>query len=114
MGELSAGTVVLCRFPFSDLSSSKLRPCLIIAEAEFGDIIVCQITSKTYTSKTAISLKKSDFEHGSLVTNSFIRPDKLATLDRRIVTSSLGVLHQAKFEQCQGVLIRALGLRKKI
>lgn len=30
MGGVRAGVVVLVRFPFSDLSSSKLRPALVV------------------------------------------------------------------------------------
>lgn len=39
------GSIVLVSFPFSDLSRSKLRPALVIAEAGRGDYILCQITS---------------------------------------------------------------------
>ena len=42
------GAVVLVRFPFSDLSQSKLRPALVLANAGRGDQILCQVTSKPY------------------------------------------------------------------
>ena len=78
MENLSIGQVVLATFPFSNLTSNKLRPCLIIGVAEFNDIVLCQITSKSYNSKRAASLNKNDFTEGSIVINSFIRPDKIA------------------------------------
>lgn len=81
MEDLSIGQIVLVSFPFSDLSSIKLRPCLVIGIAEFNDIVLCQITSNKYASNRAISLKRSDFNQGSIITDSFIRPDKIATLD---------------------------------
>jgi hypothetical protein len=34
MGPLAAGQVVLVRFPFSDLSASKLRPAVFLADAD--------------------------------------------------------------------------------
>jgi hypothetical protein len=34
MGLPSKGTIVLIRFPFSDLSKSKLRPALVIAATD--------------------------------------------------------------------------------
>ena len=40
--------MVLVRFPFSDLSQSKLRPAVVLANAGRGDQILCQITSKRY------------------------------------------------------------------
>jgi mRNA interferase MazF len=104
LGELSVGTVVLCRFPFSDLSTNKVRPCLIVGIAEFGDVIVCQITSRAYSSKKALKLTRGDFSEGYLVIDSYIRPDKLATLDRRIIASRIGSLSVNKLQDCKMVL----------
>jgi mRNA interferase MazF len=44
MGTPSIGSVVLVPFPFSDLSNSKKRPALVVASADRGDWILCQIT----------------------------------------------------------------------
>lgn len=96
MAELSIGSVVLATFPFSDLSAIKLRPCLILGVAEHGDVIVCQITSQPYASKQAIALGNSDFINGSIVTDSFIRVDKIATLDRVIIKRVLGKIKADK------------------
>jgi mRNA interferase MazF len=94
---LSAGQVVLAAFPFSDLTSTKLRPCFIIGIAEFDDVVLCQITSNRYGSKRAIPLQETaDFARGSIVTNSYIRPDKIATLDRRMITRVLGTVTATK------------------
>ena len=97
MERLSIGQVILAAFPFSDLSSTKLRPCLIIGIAEFNDIVLCQITSNKYGSKRAVSLRKSsDFVEGSIVTDSYIRPDKIATLDRQMIKQVLGTVTPQK------------------
>jgi mRNA-degrading endonuclease toxin of MazEF toxin-antitoxin module len=96
MEKLSIGQVVLATFPFSDLTSTKLRPCLIIGIAEFNDVALCQITSKAYQSKRAVSLANIDFEYGSIVTSSYIRPDKIATLDKSMVKRVLGNLKNNK------------------
>ena len=45
----SAGSVVLVPFPFSDLSQSKLRPAVVLADAGQGDWILCQVTSSPYS-----------------------------------------------------------------
>lgn len=42
MVPLAAGLVVLVRFPFSDLSQTKLRPAIVLADAGRGDWILWQ------------------------------------------------------------------------
>ncbi len=92
MGKFAVGTIVLVLFPFSNLKGQKLRPALVLANVEFGNLILCQITSKSYTSKKAISLKSNDFAQGGLPVVSFVRPDKLFTADSAIVQSTVGQL----------------------
>jgi mRNA interferase MazF len=89
---LSIGQVVLATFPFSDLTATKLRPCLVVGVAEFDDVVLCQITSKRYQSERAVALLRSDFAKGSIVADSFIRPDKIATLDKSMIKEVLGNL----------------------
>lgn len=106
MESISIGQVILASFPFSDLTSKKQRPCLVIGLAEFDDIIVCQITSRSYSSRRAITLTKDDFQSGSIVVDSFIRPDKIATLDKKTITKILGTLKSAKVKKVKTVLKR--------
>ena len=75
----SDGTVVLVRFPFSDLSRSKLRPAVVLADAGRSDWILCQITSQPYTDPIAIEISNTDLTTGSFQKNSYARPGKLFT-----------------------------------
>lgn len=104
MAELSIGQVVLATFPFSDLKSKKLRPCFIVGIAEFNDIVLCQITSQRYESKRALPLKATDFAQGSIIRDSFIRPDKLATLDTVTIKQVLGKVNSNKLKQVKAAL----------
>jgi mRNA interferase MazF len=101
MERLAIGDVVSVTFPFSDLSSSKVRPALVLALVEFDNYILCQITSKPYSSKIAIKLTDSDFIDGKLPTLSYIRPDKLFTSDISIIQKSFG---QIKTKQIKNIL----------
>ena len=60
--------VVVIPFPFSDLSGTKRRPALVIADWGGADIMLCQITSKAKFDSIEINLKASDFETGGLPT----------------------------------------------
>lgn len=92
----AVGTVVLVRFPFSDLSNSKLRPAVVLASAGRGDWILCQITSKSYADTSAIELTGADFSSGSLIAVSYARPGKLFTASTGIMTKSVGELTRSK------------------
>ncbi|MBI2338004.1 type II toxin-antitoxin system PemK/MazF family toxin [Candidatus Daviesbacteria bacterium] len=92
MVKLAVGSVVLVTFPFSNLKGRKIRPALVLAQVEFDNLILCQITSKPYSSKIAIQIETADFIKGGLPVVSFVRPDKLFTADLSIIKSSAGEL----------------------
>lgn len=92
MEKFAVGSVVLVSFPFSNLKGKKIRPALVLATVEFDNLILCQITSKPYSSKTAIRIEISDFAKGQLPVVSFVRPDKLFTADSTIIKDTAGQL----------------------
>ena len=95
----TAGAVVLVPFPFSDLSRTKLRPALVLAEAGRGDWVLCQITSKSYGDAKAIEVKDESIERGSLRLSSYARPGKLFTANESLVVNQVGTLKAEKFKQ---------------
>jgi mRNA-degrading endonuclease toxin of MazEF toxin-antitoxin module len=92
MEKFTVGSVVLVTFPFSNLKGQKIRPALVLAHVEFDNLILCQITSKPYSSKTALRIEASDFTEGGLSIVSFVRPDKLFTADISIIKSTAGIV----------------------
>jgi len=84
------GEVVVIPFPFSDLSGSKKRPALVLADLEGNDILLCQITSQKTRDKLAIPLLQNDFLNGSLPVSSFIRPLRIFTADKAIIQRRAG------------------------
>ena len=90
---MTRGTVVLVRFPFSDLSGAKLRPAVVLAEAGRDDYILAQITSNPYADPRAVELGVSSFAHGGLDRISFARPGKLFTANAALVSRSVGDLN---------------------
>ena len=96
MGKLTVGSVVLVTFPYSNLKGQKIRPALVLAIVEFNNFILCQITSRPYSSKIAIRIEAYDFQKGKLPVVSFIRPDKLFTADKTIIKRIAGELTRKK------------------
>jgi mRNA interferase MazF len=89
---LGPGLVVLLRFPFSDLSSSKLRPAVVLAHAGGVDWVLCQVTSNPYGDPRAIHLGAPSFASGGLSRDSFARPGKLFTASEAVVRRVAGSL----------------------
>jgi len=92
VGTPAAGSVVLVRFPFSDLSRSKLRPAIVLADAGRGDAVLCQVTSKPYDDEGAVTIESTDLAIGSLRVTSFARPGKIFTANESIITATVGTL----------------------
>lgn len=87
------GAVVLVRFPFSDLSRSKLRPAVVLADAGRGDHALSQVTSQPYGDPAAVVLGDTAFASGSLRVTSYARPGKLFTASSDLMTAHVGVLN---------------------
>ncbi len=86
------GRVVLVPFPFSDLSQAKLRPAVVLADADREDWILCQITSNPYGDPRAVALADTDFRTGSLRVMSYVRPGKLFTANSSLMMTQVGSL----------------------
>ena len=104
----AAGTVVLVRFPFSDLSQAKLRPAAVLAEAGRGDWLLCQITSNPYGDALAIMLDQASFVTGSLRLVSYARPGKLFTAHSSLMIDQVGHLETVAFRQILEAVIGIL------
>ncbi|MCL1866757.1 MAG: type II toxin-antitoxin system PemK/MazF family toxin [Oscillospiraceae bacterium] len=98
MGRFVKGDVVVIPFPFSDLSSSKKRPALVLVDLNGKDIILCQITSKNVKDNNSITVELNDIENGTLNTVSNIRPNRLFTADENIVDYKIGNLNESKIK----------------
>ena len=96
MGQFVKGDVVIIPFPFTDLSGSKKRPALVVADLPGDDIIVCQITSKSKSDPFALPIAAHDFISGSLPVDSNIRPNKIFTADKNMILSVAGRLTDTK------------------
>lgn len=92
MGAFARGSVVLVRFPFSDLSQSKQRPAVVLADSGRGDWLLCQVTSKAYSDARAVAINDADFQSGSLRVTSYARSSKLFTAHQSLIVSEIGVL----------------------
>src|SRR3972149_3233722 len=82
--------IVLIPIPFTDLSSNKNRPVIIISNDNYNksnpDIVVVALTSNlVFENKYSIEIDNHNLEGGKLPQKSRIRCDKIYTLSKNIV-----------------------------
>ncbi len=104
MGPFASRQVVLLPFPFSDLSASKLRPALVLADAGKGDWVLCQITSNPYADPAAVAINDTDFSQGSLQRMSYARATKLFTAHESLFQRKAGQIKP----ECHGRVVRVI------
>ena len=98
MEKLVKGDIVVLPFPFSDLSSAKKRPAMVVSILEGDDIILCQITGQNRDDIYSIMLNEEHFKEGSLKKSSMIRPNRLFTADNSLILYKIGSLKDNKIE----------------
>ncbi|MBP5974778.1 type II toxin-antitoxin system PemK/MazF family toxin [Brasilonema sp. CT11] len=109
MPSYSKNDIILVRYPFSDLSSSKVRPAVVVNAPHVSqDIIITPLTSKT----------------GSLLEGEFVLSDWAAaglnvvtavkrglyTVHERLIVTTIGKLANSDVEQLEQSLRSWLGL----
>jgi len=108
MEEFVKGDIVVVPFPFSDLSSIKRRPALVLISLLGPDIVLCQITSKQRIDDYSIELSNEDFAQGGLDRVSYLRIDRIFTAEKSIVLRKAGKLKNDKMAKIRNAIITLL------
>ena len=108
MEEFVKGDVVVLPFPFSNLSTSKKRPALIVGNPEGNDVILAQITTTSKIDDYSIQISNSDFGEGSLNLSSIIKPQRLFTADKSILLYKAGTLNKSKIKEVEKEIIKII------
>lgn len=93
---MKRGTIVLTIFPFTDLSTSKRRPAVVISRdiKNNEDIIVAyissQIPAKLMDTDFVIKMDDKSFNKTGLIKESVFRMSKVVTISSKIITGELG------------------------
>jgi mRNA interferase MazF len=90
--------VVLVPFPFTDLSSTKKRPAVIVSPDDYnaaaGDIVIAFVTSRSSLTHRPGDCPIRLWQEAGLLKPSTLRM-KFATVDAGIVLKKLGTMAEA-------------------
>jgi len=104
MGKPVAGDVVVLPFPQTNLQTGKRRPALVVVDLPGDDLILCQITSQVRSDGFSTPLTQSDFQSGRLMQGSYIRPQRLFTVEKSVVLYNVGQVTDSKLQEVKAHL----------
>ena len=110
----SFGDVVLVPFPFTDQSTTKKRPAVIVSSAAYHrvrpDVIIMAITSQSQRMRTLGEVVIENWKAARLLKPSTIKP-VIATVERSLVIRRPGKLAETDLESLQRAIGAILGNR---
>jgi mRNA interferase MazF len=113
MTKYRAGDVVLVRFPFTDMTSAKVRPAVVISTKK-QDVIVIGVFSRVpqVIADTWVLLDAlvHYFPDTGLKKTSVAKAEKIAVIDKKIIRRRIGTLPPEMMAQVKMAVKRALKL----
>jgi mRNA interferase MazF len=80
VAEFVGGDVVVVPFPFTDLQASKRRPAVVLATFARGDLLICQVASRSESHPTTVAIGTDDFLRGGIDRTSVALSHRLVTV----------------------------------
>jgi len=107
------GDVVLVRFPFTDLTTTKLRPAVVLA-THGDDLTILGIFSgppqPSQPTWIVLSSRDRNFPETGLKTTSLIKAERIAVIEKSIIVRKLGSLSTSQMEKVKTAVKLALSL----
>lgn len=108
---MARGEVVLVPFPFTDLSTTQMRPAVVVSTDDYtagtGDIIVVMVTSQPHSLPTDCALQ--DWSAAGLLYPSWVRA-KIVSLERSLIRHTIGRMSDRDLAEVDARLRTAMGL----
>jgi mRNA-degrading endonuclease toxin of MazEF toxin-antitoxin module len=105
MSRYAPGDVVLVPFPHKAGHSAKIRPAVVVAVRESGDLCCCPIRSSPHAGTRCVPISIDDFTDGGLdlFSESYVQTDTVRTMSCSAVIGKKG--------KVTGEFLSALGFR---
>jgi mRNA interferase MazF len=106
------GDVILVPFPFTDQSTTKQRPAVVISSSSYNgqrpDLILLAITSQVRTPLSFGEARVADWQVARLIKPSVFKP-LITTIEQALVIKPLGKLSANDAATLRGVIERIVG-----
>lgn len=102
------GDIVLIPIPFTDLSTRKRRPVIVISNDDYNhrtaDVVVVALTSNPTPTDYSFMITSSDLARGKLNRPGKVRVDKIYTLAKSIIVKTFGQVKPGVLDQVRSIL----------
>src|SRR6266705_1299059 len=97
------GDIVLVPFPFTDLSSSKRRPALVVSPDWFNssnqDFVLVAITSQIGADPRSVLLDEADYVVGKLPKRLMVKLAKVFTIHSALIGKRICAIAESKLDE---------------
>ena len=104
----SQGDIVLIPIPFTDLSSQKRRPVIVISNNDYNqtapDVVVVAMTSNPTSGPYSFVLSAADLAQGTLNRPGTVRVDKVYTLEKSLIVKTFGRVNDRSLDRIRAAL----------
>ena len=105
---LEQGHIVLIPIPFTDLTSSKRRPVIVVSNDHYHcagqDMVVVAMTSNPAPVEYGFRIESADLDQGTLNHPGTVRVDKIYTLSQGLAVKTFGRVQVAILEKIRSLL----------
>lgn len=102
------GDILLIPIPFTDLSSHKRRPVIVVSNNTYNrttaDVVVVAMTSNPAPVPYGFAITSSDLAQGTLNRPSKVRADKVYTLSQSIIVKTFGQVNSSVLDHIRTLL----------
>lgn len=102
------GDLVLIPVPFTDLSSQKRRPVIVISNQTYHettqDMVVVAMTSNPTSTRYSFVITSSDLKSGLLNHPGTVRVDKIFALSQRLIVRTFGQVDEVTLSRIRKLL----------
>jgi mRNA interferase MazF len=109
------GDILLVPIPFTDLSSQKRRPVIVVSNNAYNqkttDLVVVAMTSNPVEADYSFTISSDDLEKRTLNHPGKVRVDKIYTISKSIIVKTFGRVNAKVLERIRNEL-QALTAKK--
>ena len=106
------GEILIVPFPFTDLSSVKHRPVLVLSKNNYNnkteDLVTCGITSHLKDESYSVLIDNKNLLNGKIPMTSRIKVDKLFTINKSVVKNKIAKVNEETFKKVKQELFNLI------